>query len=985
MIRWLFLCGIGSVSTNNRYRQFYQFNGINLKYLASFHTTLKVSRYLFRVLAVMLWTLGALISIFYISNVLNEKESELRQEYNLSFDQSQGYIRHAADIVRELKYLAANRLMNTAENQGQPVDGEPSLSIYPLSPGAKCSVHDEGSDSSLAALNNFFNGWRENFSAVYDLNRVFFVGGDRQCMVDFGIRNQSLDRDNLLKNVQDRFVEQKNTSQSVIRDESVYWITPASIPDVGYLYALTPIYIGNKLEVIMGIEQTIRLDDFVFLGKFPIGAKLINQYNQPVLQFSEESGHYLSSTGSYPVEHNYFGYVNGYDEIILKKSLPPTNFSIIYSLPLKVLLSHIGPLIINMAVLNTLSAILLFLLSWFFERKMLLPAEVNAFQLEENEQFNRKIVASAPVGICILRINDGTNILSNELAHNYLNLLTHEDRLRITRIICEQQSKFVDVMTSRNHHLQISFVHSRYRNENVAICVLLDVSARVKMEESLQEMANAAEQASQSKSMFLATVSHELRTPLYGIIGNLDLLQTKALPKDANRLVAAMNNSSSLLLKIISDILDFSKIESEQLKIEPSEFAPHEVISHISSNYLPLVVKKRLTLYCFIDPNVPVSLSGDPVRLQQVLSNLLSNAIKFTDTGCIIFQVGCRDGYLEFLVRDTGVGIPFRETVKLFDPFFQAGSGVQRHFQGTGLGLAICEKLVNLMDGDISIESEPGLGSQFGVRIPLYKAHYVPLAISAGLQGKMCWIMVRNARMESYLLAFLQAHGMQACRYQHQTIGRDDVIISDYPVSQQFEAKAYIVISGSHTGSAQEISPGHWVHSTSAPQYLPNLLEKIYRPDAGCASPSALSTPLTNYGCIENGDIMILVVDDHPINRRLLADQLGSLGYRVMTANDGVDALSVLSKNKIDIVLTDVNMPNMDGYRLTQRLREMDMTFPVIGVTANALAEERERCLQSGMDNCLSKPVTLDTLQQSLSHYSIVVRQARETTEISET
>ncbi|MFC3394851.1 two-component system sensor histidine kinase RcsC [Brenneria rubrifaciens] len=948
-----------------------------MKYLASFHTTLKVSRYLFRVLAIMLWVLGALISVFYISKVLNEKESELRQEYNLSFDQSQGYIRHAADIVRELKYLAANRLTGAAEKSVPPLDKDAGLSVYPLSPGANCAINYGDNSYALASLNDFFNGWRENFSAVYDLNRVFFVGADEQCMVDFGIRNQSLDRDNLLKNVQNRFQEQKNTIQASVRDETIYWLTPAQVSDVGYLYALTPIYVGNKLEVIMGIEQTIRLEDFVASSKFPVGAQLINQYNQSVLQFSEGKGHYVPSASTNPVDQNYFGYVNGYDEIILKKSLPPTSFSIIYSLPVKVLLSSISALIINMALLNTLSAILLFVLAWIFERKMLLPAEVNAFQLEENEQFNRKIVASAPVGICILRINDGTNILSNELAHNYLNLLTHEDRLRITRIICEQQSKYVDVMTSRNHHLQISFVHSRYRNENVAICVLLDVSTRVKMEESLQEMANAAEQASQSKSMFLATVSHELRTPLYGIIGNLDLLQTKALPKDANRLVVAMNNSSALLLKIISDILDFSKIESEQLKIEPRDFAPHEVISHITSNYLPLVVKKHLTLYCFIDPNVPISLSGDPVRLQQVLSNLLSNAIKFTDTGCIIFQVGCRDGYLEFLVRDTGVGIQSREAAKLFDPFFQAGSGVQRHFQGTGLGLAICEKLVNLMDGDISIESEPGLGSQFGIRIPLYKARYVPVSINASLQGKMCWLMVRNSRLESYLLAFLQEHGLRASRHQRQIVGSDDVIISDYDIPDSFDARARIVISGSHTESAQEISQGHWLLSTSMPQYLPDLLEIIYRMETEDISSAALSTPLTNYNRTENGDILVLVVDDHPINRRLLADQLGSLGYRAMTANDGVDALNVLGKNSVDIVLTDVNMPNMDGYCLTQCMREQGRRFPVIGVTANALAEERQRCLQAGMDNCLSKPVTLDTLQQTLSHYSGVVRQSR--------
>lgn len=242
--------------------------------------------------------------------------------------------------------------------------------------------------------------------------------------------------------------------------------------------------------------------------------------------------------------------------------------------------------------LNLLSALVLFSLAWLFERKMFLPAEDNAFRLEEHEQFNRKIVASAPVGICILRISDGTNILSNELAHNYINLLTHEDRERIMRIICAQQVNFVNVMSSNKNNLQISFVHSRYRNEDVAICVLVDVSARVKMEKSLREMAAAAEQASQSKSMFLATVSYELRTPLYGIIGNLDLLQTKTLPQSVDRLVTAMNNSSGLLLQIISDILDFSKIESEQLKIEPREFSCLEVITHIAGNYLPLVVKK---------------------------------------------------------------------------------------------------------------------------------------------------------------------------------------------------------------------------------------------------------------------------------------------------------------------------------------------------------------------------------------------------------
>ncbi|UJR62703.1 two-component system sensor histidine kinase RcsC [Dickeya zeae] len=949
--------------------------GIPLKVIASFQTTLKVSRYMFRVLATTLWILGALISVFYVNKELNQRESHLRQIFSLNFEQSLGYIRHTTDIARELRYIAANRFSTPTLSRERPSTKKTPFSLYPLSPTFNCAEQYAKNPTQLQSLSSFFEQWHDDFSSVYDLNRIFFVDGSQQCLVDFSIRNQSLDSDSLLKSVQERLQNQKSNLTGNRREESLFWVTPGPTPEVGYLYALTPVYVDNHLVTMMGIEQTIRLDDFMLNGDLPFSVRLLDQNDRVLLQLTNnQSGGNIP--GRYPDSNNYFGYSEGYSALLMKKALPPTSMAVVYSLPLEVLLMSLNTLMINIALLNLISAICLFLLTRLFERKIFLPAERNAFQLEENEQFNRKIVASAPVGICILRISDGTNILSNELAHNYLSLLTYEDRVRIIRIICEQQSKSLDVVTGRNHHLQISFVHSRYRNENVAICVLLDVSARVRMEESLQEMANAAEQASQSKSMFLATVSHELRTPLYGIIGNLDLLQTKSLPSDANRLVEAMQNSSSLLLKIISDILDFSKIESEQLKIEPSEFAPREMINHIVSNYLPLVVKKRLELYCYIDPRVPLQLMGDAVRLQQVLSNLLSNAIKFTDTGCIVFQVVCSDeGYLVFKVRDTGVGIDTRAVMKLFDPFFQAGTGVQRHFQGTGLGLAICEKLVSLMDGDITIESEPGLGSEFGIRIPLYRASYPQTVELPDVQGKTCWLQIRNAVMERYLLDLLQSYGLTVQRYEEElTVSHDDVMIVDHPPEVEPSTHACVEISGTHAGAAQEIQSGYWLYSTAVLHELPTLLQRIYRgEEALSTAASSLST--VSYSRTENGDIRLLVVDDHPINRRLLADQLGSLGYQVITANDGLDALDVLAKNPVDIVLTDVNMPNMDGYRFTQRLREMGQTLPVIGVTANALAEERQRCLQAGMDNCLSKPVTLDTLQQSLSYYSNLVRQ----------
>ena len=946
-----------------------------MKYLVSFRTTLKVSRYLFRALALLLWLLIALFSVFYIVNALHQKESEIRQEFNLSSDQAQRYIQRTSDVMKELKYIAENRL--TAENGIMASRGRDSKAevpdFEPLFPDSDCSTMGSAWRGSLESLAWFMRYWRDNFSAAYDLNRVFLIGSDNLCMADFGLRDVPVERDDALKSLHERIVKYRNAPQDE-RGNNIFWISQGPRPGIGYFYSLTPVYLANRLQALLGIEQTIRMENFYTPGTLPMGVTILDENGHPLISLTGPENR-IKIDPRWMQERSWFGYTSGFRDLVLKKSLPPSSLSIVYSVPVDMVLERIRMLILNSVLLNVLVGIALFTLARMYERKIFIPAEADAQRLEEHEQFNRKIVASAPVGICILRTVDGTNILSNELAHNYLNMLTHEDRQRLTQIICGQQVNFVDVLTSNNTNLQISFVHSRYRNENVAICVLVDVSARVKMEESLQDMAQSAEQASQSKSMFLATVSHELRTPLYGIIGNLDLLQTKELPRGVDRLVTAMNNSSSLLLKIISDILDFSKIESEQLKIEPREFSPREVMNHISANYLPLVVRKQLGLYCFIEPDVPVTLQGDPMRLQQVISNLLSNAIKFTDIGCIVLHVTRAGDYLSIRVRDTGVGIPAKEVVKLFDPFFQVGTGVQRNFQGTGLGLAICEKLISMMDGDISVDTEPGMGSQFTIRIPLYAAQSPSSVVVKGLSDKRCWLAVNNASLHSYLESLLTRSGIRVARYQGQTPDAEDVLLTDDELAQPWQGKASVLFCRRHIGIPLERAHGVWVNSVASPHELIALLARIWRveletSDGTAALPSPETAQL-------NDDMMILVVDDHPINRRLLADQLGSLGYQCKTANDGVDALNVLSKNHIDIVLSDVNMPNMDGYRLTQRIRQLGLTLPVVGVTANALAEEKQRCLESGMDSCLSKPVTLDVLKQTLAVYADRVRKAR--------
>ncbi|MCG7366099.1 two-component system sensor histidine kinase RcsC [Pantoea sp. ACRSH] len=949
-----------------------------MKYLVSFRTTLRISRYLFRALALLLWTLGAVLTTFFIISVLHEKETSVRQEFASNYGQAEWYVRHSADVMRELKYITENRLTSASSGLDMingVLPGKSTLPQFtPLFSDGDCSSMSNTWRNSLDSLSYYINYWKSNFASTYELNRVFFIGGESQCLADFTIGSGNVDRERSLKMLRERVLRYRNGNDEERRNP-IYWVNASAQPGVGTFYMMVPVYVANKLQALLGVEQNIRLDEFIQPGSLPVVATIVDENYRPLL--TSRRGGVGFSLNDLSDDPSWFGYLDGYRQLVLKKPLPPSDLNVVWSVSTRVLVDQLKLMIINALLLNLLSAIVLFTLAWLFERRMFLPAEENAHRLEEHEQFNRKIVASAPVGICILRTRDGTNILSNELAHNYLTLLTQEDRQRLNEIIGTQQVNFVDVLTGSNTNLQISFVHSRYRNENVAICVLVDVSARVRMEQSLQEMAQAAEQASQSKSMFLATVSHELRTPLYGIIGNLDLLQTKQLPKEVDSLVTAMNNSSSLLLKIISDILDFSKIESEQLKIEPRPFSPREVLSHIAGNYLSLVMKKRLTLYCFIEHDVPLALDGDPLRLQQVISNLLNNAIKFTHTGCIILHAYVKEGYLAFRIRDTGVGIPGKEVTRLFDPFFQVGNGVQRNFQGTGLGLAICEKLTNMMDGDIEVDSEPGMGSQFIVRIPIYNGQHPAVPLLDGLHEKTLWIDMRNDYLASFIERDLQQQGIAILPYNGKG-GSDDVLITDYEPEGETTLRAVIIFSGAHIDMPREIAPGRWLHSTATPHELPSLLARIYRIaiQSDTATNLALSAPAEEV--IGNDDIMILIVDDHPINRMLLSEQLGTLGYQVKTAQDGVDALNVISRSEIDIVLSDVNMPNMDGYRLTQRLRRLGHVFPVIGVTANALAEEKQRCMEAGMDNCLSKPVTLDVLKTTLAVYAERVRKARE-------
>ncbi len=935
-----------------------------MKQITSFRTTLRMSRHLFRAMALLIWLLGALVTCFYLFMVLHHKEAGIREQLFKSFNQATWHLTHAAEAMRELKYISESRFSD--EKKGSPLLtthllANSRIKLFPLGKTDHCHTYSTDGLRLLSALNDYIQYWQNQYISSYEINRVYLVDLYSQCLGQFSLDN-SVERTEQTLKLLRQHIDSFEQGDEEIHRNPVYWLEPGNQPGEGSYHMLMPVYANNELAGLLSIEQRLYLDELLNSGNLPITTLIVDNNNQVLLN-TVASSYNFSALAEIPNQRQWFGYINSYRQLVLKNMLEPGPYSIVYSLPSSYLFSQMKLMIINAILLNVLSGLCLMTLVLLYDRRMLLPAEQNARLLEEHEQFNRKIVASAPVGICILRIRDGSNILSNELAHNYLTLLTREDRYRLSDLIRGKQVNLVDVLTGSNTNLQISFAHSRYRNEDVAICVLVDVSARIKMEQSLQEVAQAAEQANQSKSMFLATVSHELRTPLYGIIGNLELLQTRELPEPVRNLIQGMNNSSSLLLKIINDILDFSKIESEQLKIHLAPYSPQEVITYITSNYLPLVLKKKLSLSCFIEPDIPYLLEGDAIRLQQVLANLVSNAIKFTHTGGILLHLYAKQGYLIFRIRDTGVGIRQRDIFQLFDPFFQVSSSFQNTFQGTGLGLAICEKLVNMMDGDIEVRSELHMGSEFTIRLPIWQGQWNHR--SERFKGKAVQLEVNNHYLMQYLTRLLQWHHVEIVTCADPKT----ILITDHLKGGGSCHFATLCLSQYHHDKPQETQAAHWVMTPAAAFELPAVLGHIWQIKVEEKQLSISQVSDKKHTIEDKQDITVLVVDDHPLNRMLLSRQLSTLGFTIKTANDGQDALAVMKQSEIDIVLTDVNMPNMDGYQFTQTLRNQGYEKPIIGITANAMAEQKQLCLNIGMDDCLSKPITLEQLKIAMKGF----------------
>jgi signal transduction histidine kinase/CheY-like chemotaxis protein len=502
----------------------------------------------------------------------------------------------------------------------------------------------------------------------------------------------------------------------------------------------------------------------------------------------------------------------------------------------------------------------------------------------------------------------------------------------------------------------------------------------------LQAANEIAVAASRAKSQFLANMSHEIRTPMNGLLGMVELLSRTQLDGHQARLTSNIQRSAKSLLSVLNGILDFSKIEAKRLELECIPFDAREVLADAVDMFAASAESKGVDLVGIFPANISSWVSGDPNRLRQILTNLVGNALKFTHQGHIVLRVTRIDESVEremwrFEVEDTGIGIHPTALPTIFEAFTQADGSTTRRYGGTGLGLAISRELARLMGGEIGVNSRLNVGTMFWFTVDLTRCSPAERGESV-LAAKRVLLAVSNPLVAAALtedLTYLGArvHGSSAANNNsHDTREQWDVIVSDQhelltETTNEAGPRAVKVLLRRLNESFTEHSG---VIELAYPARLHHLNDLIATGFDECAINSGRPAPSSSHTLLMG--LRVLVAEDQVLNREVVGLMLSELGCETTIVDNGVEALAAFDAHSFDVALFDCHMPELDGFEATLRLRRNGVEIPIVALTANAYSEDRERCLECGMNDFLSKPFSLRQLAHKLRPIAARVNRA---------